>query len=297
MRGESEKRCFDIVWNSIYKAATLNRESLHLVNTQEPMCRSDELLGEVEHYFGLSEDGAIKFGKLLQSAIPNPNASMFPDFVSELGFIEHFQVTSSKTNRKGSVHKKEESLFLEKVEESEKQFKSEMDITPSFGEMKSMHLNFSFPEHSYEFFVKSFISTWNHHIKSYKNYQGAKEIGAFMIEYQDMALKMCEDFGDIKCGLWYGDLLRREERYLFYRLSRDKQLLRFIYRFKDVLKFVIMVSGNNVEVICVENIPELLKLLPYEFKIYSPTIVGRQVSLCGISVPNTVVGKEKESCD
>ena len=297
MRGESEKRCFDIVWNSIYKAATLNKESLRFISRQWPLHERDELIGSVEHYFGLSEDDAKILGRLLQSVIPNPNPSVFPDFVSELGFIEHFQVTSSKTNRKGSVHKKEESHFLEKVEENEKQFKKEMDITPSFGEVKSIHHHFSFPEHSYDFFVESFINTWNHHIKSYEKYQGVKELGVFMIEYQDMALKMCETFGDLKCEVWYGDLLHREERYRYYRLSRDKELLGFIYDFRHIIKFVIMVSGDSVEVICVKNIPELLKLLPYKFDIYVPTIVGRQVSLYGVSVPNIVVGEEEESCD
>lgn len=295
MRGEKEGNCLEIICNSIFKPNPYNKKLLYEVSEEEFL---DERIfyqqfDAGEHFFGFSEDDTIRFERLLRSVIPNPNISEFPDFVSELGFIEHFQVTSSKTNRKGSVHKKEESLFFEKVEEEEKQFKNEMDITPSFGEVKPIRHTFSFPKHSYEFFVESFTNTWNHHIKSYEKYQGVKDIGAFMIEYQDMALKMWEDFGDIKCEVRYGDLLNSQKRYNYYRISRDKELLNFVYEFKNLIKFVIMVCGNNVEVINIENIPELLKLLPYKFEIHAPTFMGREVSLYGISVPNAVVGKEE----
>lgn len=299
MRGEKEINCFDIIYNSIFMSNSYNKKLPHEVSEKEFLDERIfyEQFGAGELFFGFSEDDTIRFERLLRSVIPNPNTSEFPDFVSGLGFIEHFQVTSSKTNRKGSVHKKEESLFFEKVEAEEKRFKNEMDLTPSFGEVKSMYHNFLFPEHSYDFFVESFINTWNHHIKSLEKYQGVKNIGAFMIEYQDMALKMREDFGGVKCEVRYGDLLNSQKRYNYYRISRDKELLNFVYEFKNLIKFAIMVCGNNVEVINIENIPELLKLLPYKFEIHAPTVMGREVSLYGISVPNTVVGREEENCD
>ena len=275
MRGKNEKRCFDIVVQSIFTANLFNKKLPHEV-CEEDFLKERVLYQQssaVEKFFGLSEADAIKIEKVLRDAIPNPKISQFPDFVSKSGFIEHFYVTSSMTNRKGSFHKKEEAIFMKRVEKDEERFKNEMNENPSFGEVKSIHNIFSFPKHSHKYFVKSFINTWNNHMDSYEKYQGIKEISIFMIEYQDMALRMKEDFGDIKCEVWYGDMLCSHKGYDYYRLSRDVELLNFVYKFKDKIDFVIMVCGNNVEIICVENIPELLKLIPYKFEIHAPSII------------------------
>ena len=299
MRGENEKRCFNIVIQSIFTTNPFNKKLPHEVS-EEDFLKERVLYQQsnvVEKFFGFSETDAIKVERVLRDAMPNPKKSEFPDFVSELGFVEHFHVTSSKTNRKGSFHKKEEAIFMKKVEKEEKQFKNEMNENPSFGEVKSTHHTFSFPKHSHEYFMNSFINTWNNHMDSYEKYQGMKEIGVFMIEYQDMALGMWEDFGNIKCEVWYGDMLCSHKRYDYYRLSRDVELLNFIYKFKDKINFVIMVCGYNVEIIFVENIPELLKLIPYKFKIHAPSIMCKQASLYGISVPDIRAIEDGENCE
>lgn len=288
MRGESEKRCLDIVIQSVFKNNPLNQKLPNEVSEEDFL--EERVLYQqsaaVEKYFGLSEVDAIKIERVLRDAIPNPKISQFPDFVSKLGFIEHFYVTSSAENRKGSFHKKEKAIFMERVEREEEQFKNEMNEKPNFGELKLIHHTFPFPKHTYEYFTKSFIKIWNNHMSSYEKYQGIKEIGIFMVEYQDMALRMREDFGDVKCEVWYGDMLCSEKRYDYYRLSRDVELLKFIYKFRDKINFVIMVCGENVEIICIENIPELLKLIPYKFEIHAPSVMCEQTSLYGISVPD-----------
>ena len=43
--------------------------------------------------------------KAFDEATANPNQSEFPDYIFDDGFIEHFQVTSSHENRKGSTMK------------------------------------------------------------------------------------------------------------------------------------------------------------------------------------------------
>lgn len=299
MRGENEKRCFDIVTQSIFTINPFHNKLPNEVGEEEFL--KERMLYQqavaVEKFFGLSEEDVIKIERVLRDAMPNPKISQFPDFVSALGFIEHFYVTSSMTNKKGSFHKKEEAIFMEKVEKEEEQFKNEMNKNPSFGEVKAIHNTFSFPKHSHEYLMKSFINTWNKHMDSYEKYRGIKGISIFMIEYQDMALRMREDFGDVKCEVWYGDMLCSEKRYNYYRLSRDAELLKFIYKFKDKIKFVIMVCGDNVEIICVENIPELLKLIPYKFEIHAPSIMCEQTSLYGISVPNIRVIEDGENCE
>lgn len=299
MRGESEKRCFDIVIQNIFTINPLNKKSPHEVSEEEFLKERIfyQQSSAVEKFFGLSEADAIKIEGVLRDAMPNPQISEFPDFVSELGLVEHFHITSSMTNRKGSFHKKEESIFTEKVKKEEEQFKNEMNENPSFGEVRSINHTFSYPKHCHEYFVNSFINTWNSHIDSYEKYQGNKEISVFMVEYQDMALRMREDFGNVKTEVWYGDMLSSQKRYDYYRLSRDIELLNFIYKFKDKINFVIMVCGYNVEIICVENIPELLKLIPYKFEISAPSVMYRESSLYGISIPNIRVIEDGENCE
>ena len=199
MHGESEKRCFDIVIQSVFTINPFNKKLPNEVS-EEDFLKERVLYqqsGVVEKFFGLSEVDMIKIERVLQDAMPNTNISKFPDFVSESGFVEHFYVTSSMTNRKGSFLKKEEAIFMEKVEKEDEQFKNEMNENPSFGEVKAMHRTFSFPKHSYKYFMKSFINIWNKHMDSYEKYQGIKGISSFMIKYQDMALRMRKDFGDV----------------------------------------------------------------------------------------------------
>lgn len=70
--------------------------------------------------FGLLEDDRFEIASILRTAKPNERLSEFPDFIFQKGFIEHFQITSSKTTRKGAEHKKDEQAFQSAVQKSKK---------------------------------------------------------------------------------------------------------------------------------------------------------------------------------
>lgn len=55
-------------------------------------------------------DNDTEILKQLNEVKPNPNPSEFPDFLSGDEIVEHFSITSSKENRKGSNFKKEQSV-------------------------------------------------------------------------------------------------------------------------------------------------------------------------------------------
>ena len=55
-----------------------------------------------------------KVAAIFERAKPNPETSKFPDFVFEDGFIEHFQITASKENKKALVINKRKQSFIEK---------------------------------------------------------------------------------------------------------------------------------------------------------------------------------------
>lgn len=83
-------------------------------------------------HFDVSDTQLRELRMWLNEAVPNPNRNDFPDFIFNNGFIEHFAVTSSLENKKGSHQKKESKIFEEK---SKKNFlynleKNGSDVSP-----------------------------------------------------------------------------------------------------------------------------------------------------------------------
>lgn len=242
MRGEAEQKCLDIIKNS----------------------KEIEI---PQKYFGFQQTDVNEIVDSIRKAEPNKNLSNFPDFTFDKGFIEHFKVTSSKTNKKGSTHLKKENNFKRKVELEAMKLKEKWSNDFSDGEVHSQQWAMEYPEHSYHYFYESFTSNWKNHIESMKKYNGNKDISIFMIEYTDLALTMYEDvFEDWIDGMSNGDL-REPENVEFYRISRDKGLLNYIYEFKDVMKYVVFVYGKEYEAIKIDNIPYILKLMPWNYII------------------------------
>lgn len=237
MRGEKEQRCLEIV-------------------------KYDLLNNYPKNFFGLNYEEVENIKKIINETKSNENLNMFPDFVFNNGFIEHFQVTSSKENKKGSVHIKEINKFKNKIEIE----KAKLYTDDNF---HSKHWTMKYSEHNYENLVNSLKNNWNSHIESLHKYAGNKDISIFMIQYSDMALEMYENiFGNWIDGMSNGDL-REPEKLDQYRLTRDKNLLNFIYNFKDELKYVIFVYKDQCEIIKLENIPYIINLIPWEYVIAS----------------------------
>ena len=257
MRGEREQACLDIIKKNYKKV----------------------------RFYGLSVEDLNLLKKCLFSAIPNPESSRFPDFIFNDGFIEHFQVTSSKTNRRGAVHQKEYAFYRKKTDAAIKEFAEEMNEHPSFDVIQERHWSFEQPVHSYENLLYSFKSTWNSHIESLNKYPKNYETGIFLVDYPEFALAMHENsHAEVKEGLCYGDL-REQQNFKSYRLSRDKMMLDYLYTYKEQIAFVIYLYYDGCEVIKLENIPELKKLLPWDFFVH-PLIVWNDEVMYGISVSN-----------
>ncbi len=105
--------------------------------------------GEVSIY-GLSQEDidVVKHGVF--RAVPNCESSKFPDFIFDGGFIEHFQITSSQTSKKGALHQKEYAHYREETDKEICKFQEEMNVHPSFDEIQERHWCFNQPKHSYE---------------------------------------------------------------------------------------------------------------------------------------------------
>ena len=291
MRGERELRCLNIVKDAMFckDGKPMQNPFTHktYLDVSDDEFKKDRIwfVNSECHksYFGLEENNSEEFECVLRVAQANPDASRFPDFIFASGFIEHFQVTSSPTTRKGATHTRKENEFRRTVDIETKEIEGKWNGTPSFDKVRSKSWEFSNPTHSYEFLSDSFRSNWQHHMESYKKYTGSKQIGIFMVEYPEIALAMCENvYHDWIDGMSQGDM-REQEKFKEYRLSRDKKLLEYIYQFKNEIQYVIFLNQARVEVIRIENIPYLIKLLPWDYVIY-PLQVTTVASVYNISV-------------
>lgn len=260
--GETERHCLDIV-----------KEILDFSICYACSYEESELISE-----------------LFRTAVANPNASQFPDFICDGGFIEHFEITSSHSNRNGSFMKRELHKLDKEAKEKETAFKAEMNETPCF-EGKSISTDTWHSTHSYDEFSMSFKRSWENHIDSLNKYTGNQSIGIFMIQYCDSALKMGYKYPDIKMGLHYGDLLERLQS-PSYRLTCDSNLLEYIYQFNEHIKYVAFVNqdcfhGNRCEIISVENIPEIIKIVKEKYEFHC-AMIGTAHTIYSVSVPNSL---------
>ena len=109
MRGDKEAECLDFIIQSIFhnKKGEVRQDcdGRSYLDVDEETFRKWWLCyAEIPHYFkfGLTEDDEIEFLNAIRKANANNKSSEFPDYIFDNGFIEHFQITSSKVTRKGS---------------------------------------------------------------------------------------------------------------------------------------------------------------------------------------------------
>lgn len=260
---ERENKCLDIVKKGIF----LNNEDL-----------SPE---RINKYFGLSDKDTKEIEKILKDIKENPNPSLFPDFIFSNGFIEHFQITSSIENKKGSSQEKQNNIDNKEIKKKKEIAEKQNNIPDihhsSFINMKTNNSNMV--RHEYEYLKKSFEKNWNHHIDSLDKYTGEKNIGIFMVEYNDMVISMKENFFENwKEGMLCGDIINQKQEFFPYRISRDKELLNYIYKYKEKIKYIIFIYNEiDFEIIKIDSIPYLLNLLPWNFYFF-PLSIQKNIS-------------------
>lgn len=298
-RGDKENNCLNVIKKSIFEKNgekiinPFTKKNYEQVSDKD--FENEQILytnsDSYKNFFGLLEEDRKEIEQILRLAKPNDNLNNFPDLVFKNGFIEHFQVSSSKETRRGAEHLKEMNNFEKKVENNISRLQEEWSENPSYEEVRDEHWETSNPEHSHGYLIKSFQKHWESHIESLHKYEGKKEIGIFLVEYTDFALAMYEEvYKDWINGMSQGDM-RKPESFSWYRLSRDKKLLNYLYEYRNEIKYVIFVYFNGYEIIRLDKIPYLLKLLPFEYNIHS-MYVNTVSSLYNISKKIDLANKQ-----
>ena len=162
-----------------------------------------------------------------------------------------------------------------------------MNNEPSFDALKSEEWKMEYHGHSYGNFVKSFKMNWENHINSLNKSKNSYTTSIFLVHYPEIALSMNIDYEplQLKSEIEYGDLLYRLP-FKFYRISRDKDLLKYVYDFKELVDYLIFYGYQCIDVIKIANIPEILKLLFFNYRITSVGFVGEFTCITGISIKN-----------
>ena len=226
--------------------------------------------------YGLTQDDFFEITNSIRKAEENKNLSEFPDFVFENGFIEHFQITASKqSKKKGSAEKADEERFKKETQVEIDAFYKYCNENPCFDHVRSKEwTRKNLPEYRYEYLVNSFKTNVEKHLDSLQKYNGCKDISIFLIENPEINIEMCENtFKNMREGLRC-DYEMRQEHFIRYMLSRDKNMLEYLYKFKDKIDYIIYYYEENFEIIKVENIPELYKWIPNEY-----LMVPRQIQI------------------
>ena len=200
--------------------------------------------------------------KLLNGIKPNQNEAEFPDFISSDVIVEHFSVTSSKENKKGSSFKKEESINDKENQKIIKDWKDCCTKLPIKGNAITTNvIENTYSDLSYEYFINSFNKNLLHHIKSLKKYHIDNKKVIFLIELQDALM-----------GIY-----RHDAFYKFYELNKDKKALFVLKSFVNLLDVVIFRASDRIELIDMKKCDEL-----YEFSYCEEDIRGgrhRSISL------------------
>ena len=242
-------------------------------------------LNNCECYYATTIKDEMTIKNAFMTAKLNSEINDFPDFIFDGGFIEHFSITSSKENKKGSKLKQEEAKMNRDFSKSEESFKNYMNENPSFNEVNSITKEYKYNEnHSHEYLMKSFFDNFNSHIESCENYYGDKSIKIYLVEYNDFNLRMHVSYKGLKTDRHYGDLLIREPDTL-YRISRDKELLMKLYEYTDKIDYLIFKSSERIEIINVKDILEIIKLVKYDYE-YGDVVAVKVMTTKCISVKN-----------
>ena len=224
------------------------------------------------NFYGLNNDDFIEILNAIRTAKENTNLSEFPDFLLKNGFIEHFQITASKENRKGSAEKIDIAMFNKRIDDEVNEFYRYSNEKPSYNQVRSKEwVRDNLPEYSYENLKFSFISNFEKHIKSLEKYKGKKDFSVFLIENEEVNLEMIENPSNDnrqECDWSMG-----QEYFIRYMLSRDKEILNYIYGFKDKIKYVIYYFEEDFEIIKVENIPNICEHLKNDYLIVPRSII------------------------
>lgn len=199
----------------------------------------------------------------LQNAETGKKETKFPDFICNNGLIEHFQISGTEEIKSGSQIGKDRGKCNKDIDAAIKN--GEQHVSESFSVCQS-----------YEDFIASFKRNWEKHISKLDKYQGNKDNVCFMVENNAFGLVMeLNPSLNYQPGITTGNIVKnyydycnRKEHFNSPLLGRCKELLEYIYQYKDEVQYVIFISFNKIEIIKTDMAKYIASLLD-SYRYYS----------------------------
>ena len=182
--------------------------------------------------------------RMLNSAHQTEEDSKFPDFFFDGGIIEHFEVTASKDNCKGSRFRKEFAKFKDEdgafFQQADEDFlKGKTQPEPFKVKIRTHEYN----NFSYEWFINSFIKHFDDHLDSLNRSDYRSGVKVFLIEQVAGRMSVFEN--------------NRFSR--LYTISEDRRLLSYVAEHRKEIDYVLFIASGILEIVDVSNVDRLLK--------------------------------------
>lgn len=221
---------------------------------------AEQIIAELKDYIKQSPIKDESLETLILSAKPNDvkktetskGKTEFPDFICTNGFIEHFEITSGGSNRKGyniTIQNKKNEAEHEKFRQNPTNNSciTSIDRSRSNNSIKNLH--------------KSIVEHLTSHLDSYDNYNGNKHLSCFLMSSDDLLrplLYTSKNCPDEKAEIRYEEF---EHQNKVYNMCYDKYLLDFLYSYKDKIDYIIYYNQNKYyfEILCISEIPIIIK--------------------------------------
>lgn len=207
---------------------------------------------------GFDEGDDINVVNCFKSGVRNEDKNAFPDFVFKNGFVEHFEITSSREKKNGSSQKREdaetEREHREEIDCFEKERAKELLVQET---MTYSHVRES--KHSHENLLKSLKRNLIKHIGHQKKYAGPNKFKIYLINYSDIALTTLELL--TKESPSNKEQLNKNE----FLIKYDKEALNIIYDFKDYIDYVVFLTKFDYVIIKTTSILNIIESIESDY--------------------------------
>ena len=217
---------------------------------------------DISMFFGCTSEDVDRIRSALKEVRQNPETS-FPDFFSPRACVELFRISSSEQGLRGGPAQMRQDGELKKTIAKD-------DASAAEEENCDVRVYCrNHPRHSYESLTACLRKVFEKHIDSLQEHGREYETTIFVIEYPECDLHgmLLPDSEVDYDGLAMGDLVPSYspgQKGDLYRLSRDKENLKWMSSYADRVDYVVFVGVQCVEVINLHRIDLLIAFLPWK---------------------------------
>ena len=233
------------------------------IREQEVMKRVYDFLKrqDLNYFYGFSAEDVDRLTEAFSSLAQNDDTT-FPDFYSSNSCVELFSISSSISERKGSVQMRQDGELRTRIARDDEKAASSSDF-------KRRTYACTHPLHSYEALTNNLQEQVAKHIRGKHACSKTFATSVFVVDLDelDLGCKFCTlELVDLE-GLQIGDLepvYANGKSHGLYRLSRDRENLEWLAQCVNDVDYIVFCGLNVVEAINLHHVREIVAFLPWK---------------------------------